>query len=302
MLTWAERLRRERGSLRRPDRVVTAPDHTMKAVFVTGDGHCETVVMPRARGGHTVCLSTATGCSMGCRFCRTGQLGAGSELTDDLMLAQVVWAIEAAQGDLRRAVFMGMGEPLLNLAALDRGLAHLRHQPAPGLAATAITVSTVGVLPGIDRLPGWGRRLRPALSLHCALPDKRRWLLPAAEARWPLAQLRAAVAAYPLPPNARFMIEVALARDFNDGDDDLAALIDWCRGLPVKVNLIPLSPVAGFPYPGTTADRLEQFVGALTGAGIAAHVRRSLGGEVGASCGALGGPPGPQTTAQEANP
>jgi 23S rRNA (adenine2503-C2)-methyltransferase len=248
----------------------------------------ETVLMHYAERS-TVCVSSQAGCAMGCTFCATGQAGFDRQLTAGEIVEQVVRAGRRARDDGRRlsnVVFMGMGEPLANYeptwAAVERLHADL------GLSARHITVSTVGIVPGIRRLATEALPVNLAVSLHAADDELRDELVPINK-RYPLSTLMDACAGYLLAKGRRLSFEWALIDGVNDRAVDVRNLVDRARSLPLPahVNLIPLNPTPGYAVRGTPSSRVREFCAELRLAGVNATVRRTRGTEIDAACGQL---------------
>jgi len=272
------------------ERVSDAGD-TVKSVWqVDGGALVETVLMlypDRA----TVCVSSQAGCAMGCGFCATGQAGFERHLTTGEIVEQVVQAGARARSLGRRlsnVVYMGMGEPMANYDAVWRSVERL-HDPI-GLSARHITVSTVGIVPGIRRLTGEALPVNLAVSLHAADDALRDELVPV-NRRYPLDVLMGACADYLAAKGRRLSFEWALIDGVNDRPADAAALAERCRALPLAahVNLIPLNPTPGWPTTGTPPERVRAFRDWLIQMGVNATVRRNRGTEIDAACGQLAG-------------
>ncbi len=271
--------------LRRQD----SADGTRKLLLGLADGlSIETVVMPMPRT-HTLCLSTQVGCPLGCTFCLTGQGGFVRNLSAEELAAQfrtAASAVHEAWGNWpARAVFMGMGEPLLNFAALLHCLEMLTSTCIPRLSWRKIQVSTIGIP---DRLEELGRlRLAlPAISLHAPNQDLRDSIMPGAK-RWPLKELMPVLRRYPVPGRERIVIEYILIKGVNDTDGHAEELRSLLAGVRAKVNLIPCNPVPGSPHVSPSPERIEGFGGRLKALGVTAFVRRSLGPDILAACGQL---------------
>ncbi len=284
---------------------------TEKALHRLGDGQLvESVVMhyPAGRGStgrrerHTVCISSQAGCAVGCPFCATGELGFGRDLTVAEIVDQVRWAARAlaarpGPARLTNVVFMGMGEPLLNLDAVLEAIEALNDPGRFGLGARHITVSTSGVVPGIRRLTALGPQFTLAISLHAARDPLRDVLVPL-NRRWPVAEVVDAARAHARATGRRISYEVTLIDGINDTPTDAAALAELLAGDHAHVNLIPMNPVAHTPWTASPVERIEAFAARLRRAGIAVTVRRNRGQEIGAACGQLaadraGEPPAP---------
>jgi 23S rRNA (adenine2503-C2)-methyltransferase len=268
--------------------VVSSDDGCDKLLFRLADGaKVEAVTMPTARKV-TFCLSSQTGCALGCAFCVTGQLGAGRNLSAAEMIGQYRVMLRHAGPELERVnvVFMGMGEPLLNTRELGRALAVLY----PTVSPRRITVSTAGVLAGIRWLAGLKRRPKLAISLNAPDQERRERLMPIARAA-PLPELLAELARFPLERGRRLTFEYVLIRGFNDATEDAHALADLLRPFPAKTNLSPLNPdpvhLPGLQAPAPAA--VEAFAGVLRARGLVATLRYSRGADVAAACGQLKG-------------
>ena len=281
-----EALDRERPEALSPVRASTGDGgETVKWLWRLVDGPLIETVLMHYDGRSTVCVSTQAGCAMGCGFCATGQAGFERHLTVGEVVEQIVRAARHA-GDRRvsNVVFMGMGEPLANpdatLAAIDRLVDDL------GLSARRITVSTVGVVPGIDRLTEHGRPVTLAVSLHAATDAKRRALLPVAR-RYPLDELADACHRWQAGRNRRLTLEWTMMDGVNDGPEDANELADLARSWRAHVNLIPLNPTAGGDADHSPLDRIVAFRDLLTADGVGATIRANRGTDIDAACGQL---------------
>jgi len=260
---------------------------TVKWLFALDDGaEIETVLM-RYPNRATVCVSSQAGCAMGCTFCATGQGGFSRQLTTGEIVEQVVWAARVARSSgarLSNVVFMGMGEPLANYGPVVRALRRLHG--ALGLSARHLTVSTVGVVPGIRRLATEGLPVKLALSLHAANDSLRSSLVPL-NVRWPLQSLAEACTAYAEATGRRVSLEWALMDGVNDSPTALDELVAFARPLAAHVNLIPLNPTPGWPVLGSPPARVADFARRLGAAGITTTVRQTRGVAIAAACGQL---------------
>ncbi len=268
---------------------------TEKALHRLDDGALiESVLMhyparPGSRERHTLCLSSQAGCAVGCPFCATGELGFGRDLEVAEIVDQARRAerrLAATGQHLTNIVFMGMGEPLLNL---DRVLAAVEALNDPrrfGLGARHITVSTSGVVPGIRRLTALGPQFTLAVSLHAARDALRDVLVPL-NRRWPVAEVVAAARDHSRATGRRISYEYTMIGGVNDTEVDAVALADLLRGDHAHVNLIPMNPVAHTPWRASPMDVIERFAATLRDAGIGTTIRRNRGQEVGAACGQL---------------
>jgi 23S rRNA (adenine2503-C2)-methyltransferase len=258
---------------------------TVKLLWRLADGVLVESVLMLYRGRTTVCISSQAGCAMGCGFCATGQAGFDRHLTTGEIVEQVVEAANrAGPRRLGNVVFMGMGEPLANY---DRTWAAVvRLHDDLGLSARHITVSTVGVVPGIRRLAAERLPVNLAVSLHAANDTLRDDLVPI-NRRYPLAALAEACRAYLEARHRRLSIEWALIEGTNDRDVDARELAAFARPLRAHVNLIPLNPTPGYPTRGSPPARVAAFRQRLLGHGVNATVRRNRGTDIDAACGQL---------------
>jgi 23S rRNA (adenine2503-C2)-methyltransferase len=265
-----------------------APDGTAKFALRLDDGAVVEAVSMPMEGRTTLCLSSQAGCAVGCVFCVTGAFGAGRNLTAGEIFGQyrALVRAEGLLGQPINVVFMGMGEPLLNLANVARSIELLAETVSP----RRVTVSTSGIVPGLARLAALERRPNLAVSLNATTQAQRAELMPAA-ARWTLDELLAALRAYPLERGRRITVEYVMLAGRNDSLDDARRLPRLLRGLPVKVNLIPFNPDVEF-LPGLAAPdeiRINEFAAILAAAHLNVTVRWSKGREVAAACGQLRG-------------
>ncbi len=241
------------------------------------------------RERHTVCISSQAGCAVGCPFCATGELGFSRDLSTAEIIDQVRAAARRLAGAGRRLtniVFMGMGEPLLNLDRVLDAVSALTDLERFGLGARHITVSTSGVVPGMRRLTALGPQFTLAVSLHAARDPLRDVLVPL-NRRWPLAEVVAAARDHARVTGRRVSYEVTLIDGVNDTAVDAEAMATLLRGDLCHVNLIPMNPVAHTPWTASPMDRIERFAARLRQDGIAVTIRRNRGQEVGAACGQL---------------
>jgi 23S rRNA (adenine2503-C2)-methyltransferase len=237
----------------------------------------------------TQCISTQVGCAMGCVFCASGVAGLKRNLGADEIVAQVLAGrARLDEGErLRNVVYMGMGEPLANYAATERSLRLLTHPEGIALSARRVTVSTSGLVPEIARLGAdFGGKIGLAVSLHAADDETRTRLMPINK-KYPLATLMDALRAYPLPPRRRITIEYTLVAGKNDLPGEARKLVVLLRGLPVKVNLIPMNPIAASALGPPAMDGVLRFQKVLCDAGYSCFIRRRRGDDVAAACGQL---------------
>ena len=261
---------------------------TVKWLWSLHDGRqVESVLMHYEQGRSTVCVSTQAGCAMACGFCATGQAGFDRNLSTGEIVEQVVRARATAAESGRRlsnVVFMGMGEPLANYDRTWRAVERL-HEDL-GLSARHLTISTVGVVPGIRRLASERLPVNLAVSLHAANDDLRDELVPI-NRRYPLAVLIEACRQYLDAKNRRLSFEWALIDEVNDRPRDAAELARLARPLGAHVNLIPLNPTPGYSTRGTPAEGVRGFRDELIDLGVNATIRRNRGTDIDAACGQL---------------
>jgi 23S rRNA (adenine2503-C2)-methyltransferase len=265
---------------------VSAGGDTTKWLWSLHDGaRVETVLMTYPSGRVTVCVSTQAGCAMACSFCATGQAGFQRQLTPGEIVEQVVRAGQATPaGRVSNVVFMGMGEPLANYGALWAAIERLHDHL--GISARHLTVSTVGIVPGIRRLATERLPVNLAVSLHAANDELRNQLVPI-NRRYPIEAVVDACRVWIASRNRRLSFEWALIDGVNDRASDAAELAAIARPLAAHVNLIPLNPTPGYLTRGTPAAGVRAFRDRLTAAGVNATVRRNRGTDIAAACGQL---------------
>jgi len=278
-------------ALPRTASLLGTPDgHTQKFVLELSDGARVECVAMRTERRLTFCVSSQVGCALKCSFCATGLMGLKRNLRPDEIVAQVV-----AMGDFHgwrddafNIVFMGMGEPLANLPHVLDAI-HILHDPhGLNLGARRITVSTSGLVPGIDALAESDLPLGLAVSLHATTDALRDQLVPVNK-RWPLRELLAAARRYGERSGRRVTLEYTLLAGVNDRMEDADRLAKMARDLPSKINLIPYNPVPGIAYQRPSAEAIDAFVRRLYPQAPSVTVRNTLGGEIWAACGQLGG-------------
>jgi 23S rRNA (adenine2503-C2)-methyltransferase len=293
----------ERFAPARPELIahtVADDGHTHKLLLRFPDGEAiETVLMLYPRRA-TVCISTQAGCAMGCPFCATGQAGFRRQLTAGEVVRQVVVADAALRsggiGDqdlpagapdhVTNVVFMGMGEPLANLPATLATVRWLHDPDGFRLSARGITVSTVGLTPGIRKLADLGLPVTLAVSLHAATDELRDELVPV-NRQHPLAEVEQVIAEYRERTNRRVSIEWCLIGEVNDGDEQADELAAIARRLRAHVNVIPMNPTPGVRWKEPTAARTRAFVERVERRGAAITLRDTRGRDADAACGQL---------------
>jgi len=273
---------------------------THKILLRHGDGEAIETVLMLYPGRATVCISTQAGCALGCPFCATGQAGLRRQLTTGEVVRQVVLADAAlragALGDVglptgspqhvTNVVYMGMGEPLANLSATLASIAWLHDPDRFGLSARSITVSTVGLVPGIYRLIEQGLPLTLAISLHAATDELRDMLVPINTVH-PIAELEQAMIKWRQVTGRRVSIEWCLIGDVNDDDEQADHLAAIARRVRAHVNVIPMNPTPGVQWKEPSSDRIQSFVARVEKAGVAITLRDTRGRDADAACGQL---------------
>jgi 23S rRNA (adenine2503-C2)-methyltransferase len=271
------------------ERETPSQDGSRKLVFRLADDRRVSAVLMPDDGRTTLCLSTQVGCGFGCAFCLTGTMGLDRNLTAGEILGQLIVANGLLGGDERvtHIVFMGMGEPLANYANLVAALRILVDARLGfGYSPRRLTVSTVGLVSGIDRLGREGLKVNLAISLHAASDDVRGRLMPVNRS-WNLESLLAAVRRYPLAPRQRVFFEYVMLADVNDSPEEAQRLARLLRGIRAKVNLIPFNDWDGSGFRRPPLARILAFQAILLEAGITTTVRWSKGEDIGAACGQL---------------
>ena len=271
------------------ERVTASQDGSRKLVLRLEDDALISAVLMPDDDRLTVCLSTQVGCGFGCAFCLTGTMGIERNLTSAEIVGQLLLAnsLAAAGQRVTHMVFMGMGEPLANLAAVVKAI-RIFSDPRLGFGYSPrrITVSTVGLVAGIDRLGGEGLGVNLAISLHAASDEVRARLMPVNRS-WNLAALMGAVRRYPLAPRQQVFFEYVLLDGVNDSGEDAALLVQLLRGVRAKVNLIPFNDWEGSAFRRPPLPRILAFQTTLLRAGVTTTVRWSKGEDIGAACGQL---------------
>ncbi len=261
-------------------------DGTRKYLLRLADGaSVETVGLPSG-DRLTVCFSTQVGCAMGCAFCATGIGGLIRDLGPGEMVDQVSLVAEDFGMRVTNVVAMGQGEPFANYSAVLGALRFVNAAEGRGVGARHVTISTCGLTAGIRRISAEPEQFTLAISLHSAVQSTRDRLMPGVRAI-SLSALRDSLAEYAAATGRRPSLEFALIADVNDTDTELAALVSFCRGLLVHVNLIPMNPVDDAGFVRSPAKRIEVFERALRGAGIEVSTRTERGGDIDAACGQL---------------
>jgi 23S rRNA (adenine2503-C2)-methyltransferase len=280
----------ERADIRLPDveRVTPSLDGSRKLVFRLDDGGRISAVLMPDEDRLTLCLSTQVGCGFGCAFCLTGTMGLDRNLNVGEIVGQLL-AANALSPDQRvtHMVFMGMGEPLANYAALTKAIRIFTDARLGfGYSPRRITVSTVGLVPAIERLGREDLKVNLAISLHAATDAVRGRLMPINRS-FDLATLMAALKRYPLAPRQSIFFEYVLLDEVNDTQDDARELARLLRGVRAKVNLIPFNDWETSTFRRPPLPRILAFQKVLMNAGVTTTVRWSKGEDIGAACGQL---------------
>jgi len=269
----------------------SAEDGTRKLRLRLTDGRrIETVLIPD-RDKLTQCLSSQVGCGLGCRFCATAAMGLCRNLTAGEIVDQVYRARELISPEQRvsNLVFMGMGEPLNNLDAVLTAVEILCTDVGANFSSRRITVSTAGVVPGIDELGRRNRHVGLAVSLNATTDEVRTRLMPVNK-RWPLSALMDALRRFPLPRRRRITFEYVLIAGVNDTAVDARLLVRLLHGIRSKVNLIPYNPVLSHSTPDfarPSSAAVEAFAERLRAKDLSTFVRQSRGDDISAACGQL---------------
>jgi len=247
----------------------------------------ETVFMP-SEGRQTICVSTQAGCAVDCHFCLTAQLGLVRNLSAGEILAQILIALEDHRDSLAprtNIVLMGQGEPLLNYEAVMAAGRIMLDPNGMALAARHVTLSTSGIVPGIERLAQEKVRPKLAISLNASTDEERDAIMPI-NRKYPIEVLLAACRKYPLRPWERLTFEYVMLGGFNDSPEDARRVARLISGMRAKVNLIPWNP-GDLPYRAPAAQQIEKFREVLAAKGVPVFVRYSRGQDVSAACGQL---------------
>ena len=271
----------------------SSSDRTEKLLLRLSDGYAVEAVrmeyrLDRARDRVTFCLSSQIGCPIGCPFCATGQTGFVRNLTAAEIVGQALALLQRGEADVEgiNVVFMGMGEPFLNLEAVKQAVYVLHEPQGMGISWRRFTVSTAGVVPGIYRLAEEKLPVNLAVSLHAADNKLRDRLVPV-NRRYPLEELLPACAHYARATGRRVSFEYVLIHGVNDSVVHASKLADLLAGMQVLVNLIPANPTERSNFKASSAEALQMFKRVLSSRGIGVTVRESKGSAISAACGQL---------------
>ncbi len=263
---------------------VSQLDGTIKYLWELGDGNCIETVLMSYHHGNTVCISSQVGCRMGCRFCASTVAGRVRDLRASEMLDQVLFTQLDSGREISNIVLMGIGEPMDNLDTVLRFLELVNHPDGLNIGMRHISLSTCGVIPGIERLADLSLQLTLSVSLHAPDSATRSRIMPVNNA-YDVEDLFAACHRYFQKTGRRISFEYAMIDGVNDSDAQADLLAKKIRGMPGHVNLIPLNDVVESEF--KPSRRVAAFQKRLESHGVTATVRRSLGGDIDASCGQL---------------
>jgi len=267
-----------------------AKDGTKKFLFQLDDGNrIESVLIPDNKR-LTLCLSTQVGCALGCRFCLTGKTGWKRDLTVSEIANQILAVRETLtdKTSITNVVLMGMGEPLANYKNTLKAIELMTHSDAFKLSSRRITLSTVGLLPELEQLSKEKISFRLAISLNASDEETRSYLMPL-NRRYPLKRVLEVCRNFPLRPRTRITFEYVLLEGINDSPQDAKRLLKILRGIPSKINLIPLNEAPGIPFKRPLDEKVREFQQVLMDGGLTAIVRVGKGAEISAACGQLQG-------------
>ncbi|MGP1586801.1 MAG: 23S rRNA (adenine(2503)-C(2))-methyltransferase RlmN [Treponemataceae bacterium] len=266
---------------------LTDPDGTVKLQLTLQDENCiETVLLTDIKNRKTACVSCQAGCAMKCSFCKTGTLGFKRNLTPYEIVEQFLH-LERECGKLDNIVFMGMGEPMLNLDAVRKAISILTDENGRGLSARRITLSTCGIIKGIYDLADNGPKIRLAVSLTTANKDLREKIMPITQTN-PLPELKKAIEYFIKKSGKRCTLEAVLIGDKNTDKDAAENLIKFAKNMDVHINLIPWNPVKELSFKEPTKAECKKFFGYLNEANLKVTFRTKKGEKIGGACGQLG--------------
>ncbi len=261
-------------------------DGTIKYLWELSDGNCVETVLMRYNYGNTVCISTEVGCRMGCAFCASTIGGLVRRLEPYEMLDEVLFTQIDSGLPVSRIVLMGIGEPLDNMENVLRFLELVNSADGMNISMRHISLSTCGLVPKLDELAKFRLQISLAISLHGSNDTIRDRIMPVNKA-YPMEELLAACRRYYEATGRRIHFEYAMIDGVNDSDENAKELLRRLKGLPAHFNLIPLNHVEESPLKPSSRDRIARFQKCLEDGGITATVRRTLGGDIDASCGQL---------------
>lgn len=277
------------GSIREVRRLTSRDGSATKFLLELEDGERVESVLIRDEDRRTVCLSCQVGCPLGCKFCATGKMGfkrnltAGEILEQLLHIRKVLWR----EGEeVTNVVFMGMGEPFLNYEQVMKAVRLIRHEMGIALGARRITLSTAGIVPGMERLSKEGVPIGLAISLNAADDATRTELMPI-NSRYPIKVLIKVAEGFSRIYKRRITFEYVLIYRVNDSPEHAHRLAEILKGIPCKVNLIPYNPIPDVPFERPPDERILKFQEVLLSRNYTATLRDSKGGDIQAACGQL---------------
>lgn len=277
------------GMLQIASTIESHDKRTQKSLFRLADGETIEAVLMLYDKRRTICVSTQVGCAIGCAFCATGKSGFTRDLSAGEIVAQVLpFARDiASRGErITNIVYMGMGEPFLNYDAVMKSIRILNDHEGFNLGARSFTISTVGIIPGIERFTKEDSQVNLAISLHAGDDELRTRLVPI-NTRYPLGPLMASCRAYVRKTHRRLTFEIALIDGVNDSTDDAHKVAKLLAGLLCHVNLLPLNPIPSSMFRPSPRERVDAFAQELIKAGINTTVRMGRGVKISAGCGQL---------------
>lgn len=265
-------------------------DGTIKNAVKLHDGNVvESVLIPTDKRT-TACVSSQVGCSLDCTFCATAQLTRMRNLTAAEIVDQVTLidkqSREYYQKPLSNIVFMGMGEPLLNYSSVTDAIRKITEDKGLGMSPRRITVSTSGIPKLIEKLADENLKVKLALSLHSAIEEKRNQLMPFS-VKFPLTSIMESLSYWYQKTKSRITLEYIIWKGINDGNEDIKALIKFCKSIPSKVNLIQYNSIEGGKYSQANSNIIQNYVTALEQENIIVKIRKSRGDDIDAACGQL---------------
>lgn len=265
-------------------------DGTIKNAVKLHDGNVvESVLIPTTKRT-TACVSSQVGCSLDCTFCATAQLTRMRNLTAAEIVDQVTLidkqSREYHQKPLSNIVFMGMGEPLLNYSSVTDAIRKITEDKGLGMSPRRITVSTSGIPKLIEKLADENLKVKLALSLHSAIEEKRNQLMPFS-VKFPLTSIMESLSYWYQKTKSRITLEYIIWKGINDGNEDIKALIKFCKSIPSKVNLIQYNSIEGGKYSQANSNIIQNYVTSLEQENIIVKIRKSRGDDIDAACGQL---------------
>ena len=273
-----------------PEKTISSSDgNTQKTLFRLMDGNYIETVLMNYRSRHTLCVSSQVGCALGCVFCATGQMGFRRDLSSGEIVEQVLYfarLLNSSDQRVTNIVLMGMGEPFLNYDETMNAIYRLNNENGFNFGARRFTISTVGIVPGIDRFTGENSQINLAVSLHAANDELRSSMLPINK-KYPIADLLQACRRYVEKTRRRITFEYALIDGVNDEVEHARQLANLLKGLLCHVNLIPLNPTNKYSYKGSSISQVEAFKNILDEYHIPCSIRLRRGIDIQAGCGQL---------------